>query len=64
MTHSKAEDLASWLLQASRAVQYGSVNVELKIVAGEVRRIQKSTMESEQPEPEAVGGHNERRQRS
>lgn len=57
MSGDKAQELASWMLQASKSVEYGSVTVELKVVAGEVRRIERTTMESEQPEPQAAGGN-------
>ena len=58
MNPAKAQDIARWMLDRVADVRYGSVTVELKIVAGEVRRIERTTMESEQPEPQAVGGRN------
>lgn len=62
MTGAKAEELASWMLQATQSLDFGSVGVIIKVNAGRVVRIERTTMESEQQPDRKTGGVNDQRE--
>ncbi|WP_319477374.1 hypothetical protein [Marispirochaeta aestuarii] len=47
--------LAEWIEEKAASIEYGTVDVSVKVKNGRIVRIEKSVMESEQPKPKAAG---------
>ncbi len=50
MNRQQSKELARWLVEKSGGIQYGEVSVKVFIHSGHVRRIVRSTAESQLPD--------------
>ena len=52
--------LAEWIETQAASIQFGAVNVSVKIKDGNIVRIEKVVMQSEHPQSKKAGSQNEK----